>query len=165
MNFPPSDWEVFEAEQFETAAPRNAGELGAELLAQVRPNGRILDHFRVTLGGSRIIEIKTPMARLFAGTPEAWKLCYQIWPRDVLIRRNMASSLWFNVHTMLEAREAWVEAGEARVPVNEVLESLGETKAAMRFAIVVGDNLGLELNVQGLPASAETLMGKPAFRG
>jgi hypothetical protein len=165
MNFPPSDWEVFEAEQFETAAPRNAGELGAELLAQVRPNGRILDHFRVTLGGSRIIDIKTPMVRLFSGAPETWKLRYQIWPRDVIIRRNMASSLWINVHTLLEAIEAWVEAEEARVPMNAVLQSLGETKAAMRFAIVIGDNLGLELNVQGLPASAETLMGKPAFRG
>jgi hypothetical protein len=56
MNFPPEE-EVFGAEQFETAAPREAGELGLELMAQVRPNGRILDHFRVTLGGSKIIDV------------------------------------------------------------------------------------------------------------
>jgi hypothetical protein len=42
-------------EEFASAAPRNPGELGVEVLAQIRPNGRILDHFRVTLGGSKFL--------------------------------------------------------------------------------------------------------------
>ena len=43
MEFPP-DWEVMAADDFTTARPRNAGLCSMELLAQVRPNGRILDH-------------------------------------------------------------------------------------------------------------------------
>jgi hypothetical protein len=164
MNFPAS-WEVFEADQFENAVPRNTGEAGMELLTQVRPNGRVLDHFRITLGGSKIIDVSTPMATLFPGTPAAWKWRYQSWARDISIRRNMTSSVWLNAHTLLEAREAWVEAEEERISPEQVLQHLGDAKAAIRFAIVIGDNHGMELNIQGLPASAESLMGKPAFRG
>jgi hypothetical protein len=48
MDFPPQ-WQLFEMEQFATAAPRAAGELGMELAMQVRPNGRMLDHYRVII--------------------------------------------------------------------------------------------------------------------
>jgi hypothetical protein len=134
-------------------------------MAQVRPNGRILDHFRVTLGGSKILDISAPMASLFPGSPASWKWRYQSWPRDVAIRRNMSSSLWLNAHFLIEAREAWVEINEAKLPTEQELEQLGEAKAAIRFAVMIGDNLNMELNIQSLPASAESLMGKPAFRG
>jgi hypothetical protein len=50
MEFPP-EWNVVSAEQFATAQPRAAGILGMELLVQARPNGRMLDHFRMSLGG------------------------------------------------------------------------------------------------------------------
>ena len=63
MDFPP-DWEAMGAEDFTTAGPRNAGPCGMELLAQVRPNGRILDHYRVTLGGSRILDINCKLSEL-----------------------------------------------------------------------------------------------------
>ena len=68
MDFPP-DWEVLPAEDFTTAVPRNAGSCGMELLAQIRPNSRILDHFRITLGGSKILDISVPLPSLLLGTP------------------------------------------------------------------------------------------------
>jgi hypothetical protein len=56
MEFPPRS-EVLEADLFATAVPRDPGDLGAEVLAQVRGTGQIADHFRVTLGGSKILDV------------------------------------------------------------------------------------------------------------
>ena len=54
MDFPP-DWLIVAEEDFETATPRDPGFLGMEVLAQIRPNGRVMDHFRIVLGGSQSI--------------------------------------------------------------------------------------------------------------
>jgi hypothetical protein len=40
MEFP-SDWAVFNADEFGTAAPRSHGEAVMELMIQARPNGRL----------------------------------------------------------------------------------------------------------------------------
>ena len=69
MDFPP-EWVVLPAEDFTTAAPHNSGICGMELLAQIRPNGRILDHFRVSLDGSKILEVNTPLSSLMPSTLE-----------------------------------------------------------------------------------------------
>jgi hypothetical protein len=37
--------------------------------------------------------------------------------------------------------------------------------AAVCFAVTVGEDLTVNLQLQGLPAPANTLMGKPAYRG
>ena len=70
MDFPP-EWVVLPAEDFTTAAPRNPGICGMELLAQIRPNGRILDHFCVSLDGSKILEVNTPLSSLMPSTPDS----------------------------------------------------------------------------------------------
>ena len=70
MDFPP-EWVVLPAEDFTTTAPRNTGICGMELLAQIRPNGRILNHFRVPLDGSKILEISTPLSSLMLATPDS----------------------------------------------------------------------------------------------
>ena len=57
MEFPPTGWEIFGAEDFETAAPRVAGDAVMELMAQIRPNGRVMDHWRVAIGGAKILEV------------------------------------------------------------------------------------------------------------
>jgi hypothetical protein len=171
MEFPPS-WRVFEAEEFSSAMPRAAGELGAELLVQVRPNGRMLDHFRVTLGGSRILDVSFPVSNIISmPAANAWRLKMQVWPRDVVLRRNMTTSDWSNIGTIIAAKDGCVvaeeEGRETVVPHAEVLacfEELGAV-AAVRFAVVVGGDQRLVLMLQGLPATAETLAGKPAFRG
>ena len=53
MDFP-HDWVVLAAEEFETAAPRVNGDVTMEVLAQLRPSGRILDNFRVALASMLI---------------------------------------------------------------------------------------------------------------
>jgi hypothetical protein len=165
MDFPPN-YVILEADRFATAEPREPGILGAEVLAQVRSTGRIADHFRVTLGGSRIIDVSAPLAAMIQGVPSTWQFRFQVWPRDIEIRRNMVSTAWLNVHAQLAAKEAWVmdQAG-AQIPHEAVLEELQERRAAFRFIVVISDSSNLELMLQALPASKETLTGKPAFRG
>jgi hypothetical protein len=51
MEFPP-EWNVFTLEDYEAAAARTQGASGMELMAQMRPNGLLLDHVRVATGGA-----------------------------------------------------------------------------------------------------------------
>ena len=39
------------AENFETAPPRTSADVCVEVMAQVRPNGRVMDHWRIATGG------------------------------------------------------------------------------------------------------------------
>ena len=64
MDFPPEEWIVFPIGEFEIAGLRFPGDWGAELMAQVRSNGRIADHWHVALGGSKVLEAKFPVSTL-----------------------------------------------------------------------------------------------------
>jgi hypothetical protein len=171
MEFPPQ-WECFPAEQFSSATPRSAGELGLELLVQVRPNGRMLDHFQVAVGGSKILNINFALADILA-SPRArsWRMKMQVWPRDVEIRRNMMTSTWRNLESLVSAKECQVVdcegEEESSLPPEAVVEAMKAdgVSAAIRFAVAIGGDQRLVLALQGLPASADQLMGKPAFRG
>jgi hypothetical protein len=171
MEFPP-EWNVVNAEQFAKAQPRAAGNLGMELLVQARPNGRMLDHFRVSLGGSRILDVSFPVVSLVsAPRARTWRAKFQVWPRDVEIRRNMTTSAWLDFSTLVATKECqvWSEEGEegTLVPHDVVLTTLSEAGAAasIRYAVVIGGDQRMALSLQGLPASVDQLQGKPAFRG
>ena len=64
MEFPPDTYFIFPAEHFETAGPRIIGDYTAEILAQARPNGRVMDHWRVILGGNKALEAEVDLAKL-----------------------------------------------------------------------------------------------------
>ena len=91
MEFPPQ-WVIVEAEDFNLAAPRDPGDLGMELLAQVRTNGRVMDHFRVALGGNTIIKVNFPAKDIYPNqaVPNL-QIKWDIWGRDIIIRRNMVT--------------------------------------------------------------------------
>jgi hypothetical protein len=166
MDYPP-EWDFFPMEDFASAGPRNPGDLGVEVLAQVRPNGRILDHFRVTLGGSKILDVNVGLASVLnVPAMRSWRLKFQLWPRDLEIRRNMTSTAWLDVGELVASKDGYLEteAGEAVDP-EAAAAQLKESSLAYRFAVVVGEDERLQLQLQMMPASAATLMGKPAFRG
>jgi hypothetical protein len=168
MEYPPP-WEVFNMEDFSTASPRVCGELGMELLMQVRPNGRMLDHYRVTLGGSRILDISFPVASLMTlPGAAAWKFRQQVWPKDVEIRRNMTTSGWLDLSELLASNDALVmDDSNEPVPsdkMGDLMKSAGAA-ASVRFAVIVGEDHSMRLQLQGLPATSAALMAKPALRG
>jgi hypothetical protein len=106
-----------------------------------------------------------------APAAKLWRAKMQIWPRDVDVRRNMVSTTWMDFATLVSTRECHVVdvSGENETPVQseEVLAALtaASAAAALRFATVVGGDKKMYLSLQGLPASADLLLGKPAFRG
>jgi hypothetical protein len=129
-----------------------------------------LDASRVVLGGDSLVEVDIP---LFDAIPTprlaGWRLRYQVWPRDIAIRRNQTTSSWFDLEALLAGRDAEVfDRGGAGIPANEFLGMLSDMEApntaAIRWAITIGDDGNLRLQLQSLPASAPTLNGKPTLR-
>ena len=172
MEFPPTEWVIFGAEEFETAPPRDPGDMGMEVMVQMRPNGRVMDHWRIALGGSKILEVKVKLTNRIpaaAQLPDAI-LVFQKWPADVAIRRNMTTSAWFDVLDLLTANEVSLVTAEGDAVDNATaVETLGALKdkatnsAVWRWAVAVGEDGKLELQLQALPAPL-TYLNKPIFK-
>ena len=77
MDFPP-DWEIYPATEFEEAQAHSPGTLGVELTVQVRDNGRMLDHWCLTLGGSAFQRVCVRLTK-FIQLPalEGWNIKFQ----------------------------------------------------------------------------------------
>jgi hypothetical protein len=88
MDFPP-DWRVDSMEDFDVAVATltNSGEaVAVELLAQLRPNGWILDNFWIAVNGSQILDMELDFNNLLPSEPlRDYKLHYQycVQPRVV----------------------------------------------------------------------------------
>ena len=172
MEFPPAEWPIFEAEDFYTALVRFPGDYTAEVMAQVRPNGRIMDNWRIATGGSSILDVSAELASIIPAAAALPKVVfnYQMWPADIDIRRNMATSPWVDFQSLLTANQVTVTDEEGDMLENsDVIAALNsgdkeQASACIRWAICIGEDLGLELQFQSLPASAAVLGGKPIFK-
>ncbi len=58
-------YDVFEADQFETARARLTGDAVMEVMLQMRPNGRCLDHYRIALDGTVGLETQVVATNVF----------------------------------------------------------------------------------------------------
>jgi hypothetical protein len=174
MEFPPTGWELFGAEDFETAAPRLAGDNVLELLAQARPNGRCIDHWRIVLGGGKMVTADIKLVDICRSTKTApYTLKFQAWPRDIKIRRNMTTGAWMDGQNLVNRREFEVFRAEQedKCPEDELLqemakeEDLSKKTFSFRFAVVIAADNRLSLEMQAMPASEAVLTSKPAFVG
>ena len=168
MEFPAS-WNVFPAEDFSTAEARSPGVAGMELMIQMRPNGRLLDHFRVALGGTEILEVSTPLAKLIPSPNlNGWKARYQFWARDTAIRRNMTTSGWKDVQQLIQSHEMRVEdQSGCEMDPEDVLRAvdLSGKAAVIRYATTIGEDRRMTLELQSLPTTLGVVNSKPVFRG
>ncbi len=150
------------------------GEWDVELMAQVRSNGRICDQWRAALGGSKVLEAVFPISCLLlaATNMPPWELTYpyQQFPRVIVIRRNMLTSMWYDAMNLLAAHEILI-ADEARqtVDTQQVLQAVKNlltkqnTRASLRWGLAVSNAGKLELQLQCLPSPTSQLTGKPIF--
>jgi hypothetical protein len=143
----------------------------AELFAQVRDNGRILDDFRCVMGGHSIFEAQFELGQIIDDLSiSKWTIHMQKWPRDVNLRTGMLSGLWSDIASLVSSRDAAVFDGHgAGIPSSEFLRRLHEDDndpyfAAIRWAVVLGDNGRLVAQIQGLPGLAAVLNGKPVLK-
>ncbi len=174
MEFPLKRWEIniFDGDDFEAAEARDPGHLGMELLAQVRPNGRIQDHFRIVLGGRQPLNVKTSFGLLYGSSKyKSYMLQMQSWPRDVTIRRNSATSNWKDVHDLLSERNAAVtDPDGATIPTDEIMKVMTEEiipaggAASVRWAVVIGDDKTMRLDLTTLPATEATIAARPVLK-
>lgn len=174
MEFPPTGWEIFEDKDFETGSTHKPGSHVLELLVQARPSGRCADHWRLILGGSKILEAEVNLATICRSAALApYKIVFQAWPKDVVIRRNMTTSAWLDGQSLLARREftCFRVGSEGPCQEDEILqemakeEDIGKKSFSLRFAVVAGHDNFLHLELQGLPAADTNLMSKPALVG
>jgi hypothetical protein len=173
MEFPPENYDVFESEQFETARARLAGDAVMEVMLQMRPNGRCLDHYRIALDGT-VLETQVNATSVFRAPVLAkYRLTYQAWPRDLKIRRNMTTTAWVDSFLAIAANNIMVsteEKGDA-VPPEEIkgvfaaIKEMGLKCGSTRYAVVAGPDGRMWLEHQALPGTAEALTSKPTFAG
>ncbi len=84
-----------------------AAKLTAEVHAQARQNGRVLDDFVFRIGGSETLKVEADLDK-FIPRPEfkGWKVFFETWPHDILLRTNMATSVWQDMPAMVAFRDA-----------------------------------------------------------
>ena len=172
MEFHPAEWNVFPADDFETAIPPGTGELEVEVMAQIRPNGRVMDHWRVATGGSRILDAKASLASFIPlASAYRWTVSYQKWPADLGIKRNMTTSEWADFSDLLKANELTVSDENREAVENPVvLEALAgiankdANSASWRWAVCATEAERLEIQLQSLPGPLNKMAGKPSFR-
>jgi len=173
MDFPSDDWTVFAADEFELATCRDPGILGVELMAQARANGRIIDHFKLVVGGTEELAVEFKMADLFnIRSPPEWTLVYKLQPADIKIRRNMSTSTWQDIRDLVAAREIVIIDEDSEEVVEAAFLALFEgtsssstPSTSLRWAICVATDHRVSLRLQALPYTATTISNKPFFMG
>jgi hypothetical protein len=91
------------------ARAASTAKVTAELHAQARQNGRVLDDFVFRIGGSETLKVDADLDK-FIPLPEfkGWKVMFEMWPHDILLRTNMATSVWKDMPAMVAFRDASV---------------------------------------------------------
>ncbi len=139
-----------------------------ELLAQLRNTGRILDGFRFSLDGSKALEAYVDFDKTLPVDELRGMQAYiQSWPCDIKIRRNMLStacvSITSNDLDVLDESGTGVPTGSV-MRILECLPGDGPVNASTRWAIAIGANGFLKLQLQGLPLVASVLNNRSTFR-
>ena len=106
----PGKWFISDAGEFDTARPRAASECCMEVMAQVRANGRVMEHWRIATRGTALLKVSIDLATIIPALGELPKctLLYEMWPADLGIRRNMTTSPWQDISALLLANELTV---------------------------------------------------------
>jgi hypothetical protein len=172
MEFP-TNWVVFNISDYDTGSPSVSRDFKVELFAQLRNTGRILDGFKFTLDGTKVLEAYVDLHKILPA-PElrGMQAFFQCQPCDVKIRRNMLTSAWVSIKDGISSNNVDVldESG-AGVPAGSVLKILdrlpgsGPTNASTRWAVVVGADSFLKLQLQGLLLVASVLNNRSMFKG
>ena len=125
------------------------------------------------MGGTGLISSKFDLSSVMS-LPEVpdWKIVIATWPRDIGIRRNMASSPWADIRDLISSNDARVETPEGNVVDSKLFldysDSIADkmvSSASIRWSVCVGDDFRPSLVLMALPAPASTFTGKPLFKG
>jgi hypothetical protein len=159
-------------DEYAIARVQGSSGIAVELHATVRTNGRVMDGFQFRVGG----DVFNVEARLDSFIPSPtfkdWMVRFQQRPSNILIRPNLATSVWQCLGALVAMREADIfDQSGAGVSAGNFLRILTELEdehepdaASFRWAVVINDDLGIGLRLQTMPAASTVLCGKPAMR-
>ncbi len=121
--------------------------LHSGVFAQVRDNGRILDVFKIVLGGTDCLKAQFSLSKIFSDPVLAsYTISLQRWPRDLDLRKGLLSRPWRDIAMLVSARDASVLDSEgAGIPASEFLKLIeqaeeGPASAAASWAVVLGSS-------------------------
>jgi hypothetical protein len=131
MEFP-GRWDVFSMEEYPNAIARSLRKAGIEVMAKARANGRLIDHFKVTVNGTEVLNINFPLSALFsvADLPD-WRVQWDIRPRDIPIRRTMCSSSWMDLNSGILSNKVFVFDDKGPVQKDKIKGFLHQGKGKM----------------------------------
>ena len=93
-------------DEYATARVQGSSGIAVELHATVRTNGRVMDGFQFRVGG----DVFNVEARLDSFIPSPtfkdWMVRFQQRPSNILIRPNLATSVWQCLGALVAMREA-----------------------------------------------------------
>jgi hypothetical protein len=168
----PANWVVFDIADYDMASPSVAGEFTVELLAQLRNTGRILDGFRFALDGTKALEAYVDFWKILpVAELQGMQALMQCWLRVIKIRRNMLSSAWASITEGITSDEVDIlDESSTGVPTGSIMRILerlpgdGPTNTSIHWAIVIGADSFLKLQLQGLPLVASVLNNRSTFK-
>ena len=104
--------------------------------------------------------------------PPDWTLKLASWPRDIKLRRNMATTAWLDIREQLATNDARViDTDGAAVENKLLLDFLGSmadkqlNSASTRWWVGAGEDGRLHLQLQALPSPSTSYASKPAWKG
>jgi hypothetical protein len=73
----------------------------------------VLDDFVFRFGESETLKIDADLDK-FIPLPEfkGWKIMFEMWPHDIMLRMNMSTSVWQDMPAMVAFRDASVLNGD-----------------------------------------------------
>jgi hypothetical protein len=178
MSFPLDDWEWLSGEQAGLFTCREVTRpLAAEVILKVA-QGKA-GTFNTFLGGTELMECQFRADKLLGPDFSGYTLHLDTWPRDVSIRANMSCGDWCDLEEMVSSSSMGVTLLPSLEPDLEdsfLVKLCGspgkKTGAAIRWAVVIGDDNSLVVTLQGNPpfstlsppfiASLSSPVGAPA---
>jgi hypothetical protein len=137
MEFP-ADWTILPKDSFDLAVSRIEGLLTMELHAELRPSGQVLDAIKISVGGTKLLNVETSLFDLIPlDTFKGWLIKADFRPEDIIIRRNITMSAWIDSPALVMRREAsLLDNSRAGIPAAKFLRYLAEAleSFALRWA-------------------------------
>ncbi len=115
----------------------------------------------MNVNGSEVLNVNFP----FIALPD-WRAPWDIWPRDIPIRRNM-----FDFYRGILSNEIFIFDSKRPVPKDKIEEFYQQGKGKMtlhayfRSAVGISDDQKMMLGLCDLPAYLTHLDGNPIFKG
>jgi hypothetical protein len=97
--YPPKEWEIYPSEQIATHVLEEADQaLQGEFLLTIERSGDVGGQYRFVLGGTSKLDVVLPAsAVLQCGGASKFKLNWQLWPKNILLRPNSMTTVWMDI--------------------------------------------------------------------